>query len=62
MITPMSLAMGGNGKVLLNGHLYNMRFWGNKYQIEFAEQLRDILENNQQANQTKKHNLQFDKS
>jgi len=39
-----------------------MRFWGNKYQIEFAEQLRDILENNQQANQTKKHNLQFDKS
>ena len=44
------IAMGGTGKILVNGHLYSMGFCGNKYQIEFMEQLKGILEDNQQAN------------
>lgn len=43
------ITMGGDGSVLVEKHLYRMGFWGNEYQVEFMEQLRDVLENSQHA-------------
>lgn len=47
------ITMGGDGRLIVKEHLYKMGFWGNKTQVEFMEQLRNVLENNQHAIQAK---------
>lgn len=47
------IVMGGDGRVIVKDHLYKMGLWGNKTQVELMEQLRAVLESNQQAIQTK---------
>lgn len=47
-----NIIMGGDGKVIVEDHLYKMGFWGTKYQVKFMEQLKHFLEKNQHAIQT----------